>query len=57
VRLPFTQLDKVAAKGLELGVITEQEADLLRRTEAGRLRTINVDDFDPAELIANTAAQ
>ena len=56
-RLPFTQLDKVAEKGLELGVITEQEADLLRRTEAGRLRTINVDEFDPAELIANTAAQ
>ncbi|MBB67528.1 MAG: hypothetical protein CMP19_08355, partial [Rickettsiales bacterium] len=53
---PFTGLDVIAQKGLELGVITEQEAELLTRTEAGRLRTINVDDFDPKELIANTQA-
>ncbi|MEH6713044.1 MAG: acyl-CoA dehydrogenase, partial [Paraglaciecola polaris] len=55
-RYPFTQLDIIADKGIELGVITEQEAELLKRTEAGRLRTINVDDFDPKELIANTQA-
>ncbi|ABG41008.1 acyl-CoA dehydrogenase-like protein [Paraglaciecola sp. T6c] len=55
-RYPFTGLDVIAQKGLELGVITEQEAELLARTEAGRLRTINVDDFDPKELIANTQA-
>ena len=55
-RYPFTGLDFIASKGLELGVITEQEAELLKRTEAGRLRTINVDDFDPKELIANTQA-
>ncbi|QHJ10628.1 Acyl-coenzyme A dehydrogenase [Paraglaciecola mesophila] len=55
-RYPFTGLDAIAQKGLELEVITEQEAELLKRTEAGRLRTINVDDFDPKELIANTQA-
>ena len=27
----------------------------MRETEAGRLRTINVDDFDHEELIAATA--
>ncbi|WP_166423830.1 acyl-CoA dehydrogenase FadE [Paraglaciecola sp. 20A4] len=55
-RYPFTGLDFIASKGIELGVINEQEAELLKRTEAGRLRTINVDDFDPKELIANTQA-
>ena len=52
-RMPFTQLDKIADKGLELGVLTEQEAKLLRDTEQGRLRTINVDDFEPSELAHN----
>ena len=27
--------------------------DLLRRAEESRLRTINVDDFDPIDLVAN----
>jgi acyl-CoA dehydrogenase len=49
--LPFTELDKVATKGLELGVITEEQATLLRETEKGRLRTINVDDFKHSELV------
>ncbi|MFT7412808.1 MAG: acyl-CoA dehydrogenase [Paraglaciecola sp.] len=49
--LSFTELDKVADKGLEMGVITEEQAHLLRETEKGRLRTINVDDFDPSELV------
>ncbi|UAA40324.1 acyl-CoA dehydrogenase FadE [Paraneptunicella aestuarii] len=52
-KLPFTQLNLVADKGLELGVINEKEADLLRKTEEERLRVINVDDFDPAELLAD----
>ena len=51
-RLPMTQLDVLADKGLELGVISAEEADLLRRTEAGRLLAINVDDFAPEELPA-----
>lgn len=49
--LPFTQLDLVAQKGLELGVITEEQAALLKETEQGRLRTINVDDFKHSELV------
>jgi acyl-CoA dehydrogenase len=49
--LPFTELDKVADKGLELEVITEEQATLLRETEKGRLRTINVDDFKHSELV------
>ncbi|WP_158968671.1 acyl-CoA dehydrogenase FadE [Paraglaciecola sp. L3A3] len=50
-RLPFTQLDKLAELGLELAVITQEQADLLIETEKGRLRTINVDDFAPEELL------
>lgn len=52
-RLPFFRLDEVADKGLELNAISEDEAALLRRAEAGRLKAINVDDFDPAELMAD----
>ncbi|MBT1065156.1 acyl-CoA dehydrogenase FadE [Bowmanella sp. Y26] len=52
-RLPFMQLDKVAERGLALGVLTEQEAELLKRAETERLRTINVDDFDSVELMAD----
>lgn len=52
-RLPFTQLDQVAEKGFELGVLNEQEASLLKRAEQGRLDTINVDDFDNEELVAD----
>ncbi|MCH7370598.1 acyl-CoA dehydrogenase FadE [Aeromonas sp. MR16] len=50
---PFTQLDKVADEGLALGVINPAEAELLRRAEQSRLQTINVDDFDPIDLVAN----
>ena len=56
-KLPFTRLDALAEDALKEGVINEEEADLLRRTEAGRLRTINVDDFDHEELIANQAVK
>ncbi|MGL6484178.1 acyl-CoA dehydrogenase FadE [Aeromonas caviae] len=55
IKRPFTQLDKVAEAGLSLGVINQAEADLLRRAEESRLRTINVDDFDPVDLVANKA--
>jgi acyl-CoA dehydrogenase len=50
---PFTQLDMVAEKGLELEVITKEQAELLKETEKGRLRTINVDDFKHSELVQN----
>ncbi|HDX8437860.1 TPA: acyl-CoA dehydrogenase FadE [Aeromonas dhakensis] len=55
IKRPFMQLDKVAEAGLMLGVLNQTEADLLRRAEESRLRTINVDDFDPIELVANKA--
>ncbi|MEP1445781.1 MAG: acyl-CoA dehydrogenase FadE [Paraglaciecola sp.] len=51
--LPFTELDKVADKGLELQVISDEQAELLRETEKGRLRTINVDDFKNSEIVHN----
>lgn len=50
---PFMALDKVADEGLAAGILSDAQADLLRRAEQGRLRTINVDDFDPAELAAD----
>ncbi|TKB50239.1 acyl-CoA dehydrogenase [Ferrimonas sediminicola] len=52
-KLPFWKLHEVADKGLELGVLTADEAQLLRDAETGRLETINVDDFAPEELKAN----
>lgn len=55
-KLPFTQLNEVADKGLALGVLNEQEAALLVRAEKGRLDTINVDDFDNEELILGQPA-
>lgn len=51
-KLPFMFLNKVADIGLREGAISEKEAELLRIAEEGRLETINVDDFDPAELAA-----
>jgi acyl-CoA dehydrogenase len=51
-KLPFYQLDKVAERGLALDAISQQEAELLKRAEIGRLFAINVDDFDPSELPA-----
>lgn len=55
-KLPFMFLDRVAEIGLRENVISEKEADLLRVAEEGRLETINVDDFDPAELAAASRA-
>lgn len=54
-KLPFFALDKVAAMGLEMNVITEKEADMLIKAEIGRLQVINVDDFDPEDLKAGAA--
>jgi acyl-CoA dehydrogenase len=49
------QLDKVAADALEAGIISKDEADKLAAVEAKRLDVINVDDFDPADLLAGKA--
>ncbi|WP_411705396.1 acyl-CoA dehydrogenase FadE [Edaphovirga cremea] len=48
--LPFTRLDKLAQRGLEEGRITAEEAKILSKAEESRLRSINVDDFDPEAL-------
>lgn len=59
-RLPFMWLDKVAAEGKALGVLSDAEVQLLERAEIGRMKSINVDDFDPAELrpeVVSTASQ
>ncbi|RZQ52932.1 acyl-CoA dehydrogenase [Pseudoalteromonas phenolica] len=54
-KIPFMQLDKVAADALEAGIISKDEADKLAAVEAKRLDVINVDDFDPADLVAGKA--
>ncbi|WP_338725232.1 acyl-CoA dehydrogenase FadE [Shewanella baltica] len=59
-RLPFMWLDKVAAEGKALGVLSDDEVNLLERAEIGRMKSINVDDFDPAELrpeVVSTTSQ
>ena len=55
-KLPFFALDKVADLGLELEIISKDEAEQLKAAEIGRLQVINVDDFDPADLLAVKAA-
>ncbi|MBU2072253.1 MAG: acyl-CoA dehydrogenase FadE [Gammaproteobacteria bacterium] len=52
-RLPFFRLNEVADLGLELKVISEAEANILRTAEKGRLFAINVDDFEPEYLAAD----
>ena len=48
----FTQLDKLADEALAKDLISEAEAELLKRTEKGRAKIIAVDDFAPEELVA-----
>ncbi|WKY57410.1 acyl-CoA dehydrogenase FadE [Vibrio sp. SNU_ST1] len=50
----FLRLDLVAQLGLEKGILTEKEAELLESAEEHRLYTINVDDFSPEELAAKS---
>ncbi len=52
----FTQLDELADRALADDIINASEAQLLKDTEAGRLRTINVDDFTPEELVFHSKA-
>ncbi|NHV09793.1 acyl-CoA dehydrogenase [Cronobacter turicensis] len=48
--LPFTRLDELAKRALKEGRINEDEAAILIRAEESRLRSINVDDFEPDAL-------
>nr|WP_113864847.1 acyl-CoA dehydrogenase FadE [Brenneria salicis]NMN92434.1 acyl-CoA dehydrogenase [Brenneria salicis ATCC 15712 = DSM 30166]RBP67778.1 acyl-CoA dehydrogenase [Brenneria salicis ATCC 15712 = DSM 30166]RLM32259.1 acyl-CoA dehydrogenase [Brenneria salicis ATCC 15712 = DSM 30166] len=50
--LPFMRLDQLAEQALAEGNITAEEADILARAEASRLRSINVDDFAADALAA-----
>ena len=52
-RRPFTGLGLLGAEALSAEIITQEEAELLARAEVSRLRTINVDDFAPIDLVAN----
>jgi len=49
-KLSFTRLDKLAQAGLEAGHLTADEARILTRAEESRLRSINVDEFEPDQL-------
>ncbi|WP_233965478.1 acyl-CoA dehydrogenase FadE [Pectobacterium versatile] len=51
--LPFMRLDQLAEQALIEGQITAEEADILTKAEASRLRSINVDDFAFDALAAN----
>ncbi|KAB8312994.1 acyl-CoA dehydrogenase [Erwinia endophytica] len=44
-RLSFTRLDALATRGLQEKWLNEEEAAVLTRAEASRLRSINVDEF------------
>ncbi|MEQ9904316.1 acyl-CoA dehydrogenase FadE [Pectobacterium aroidearum] len=51
--LPFMRLDQLAEQALVEGQITAEEAAILTKAEASRLRSINVDDFAFDALAAN----
>ncbi|CUU23106.1 acyl-CoA dehydrogenase [Duffyella gerundensis] len=48
--LPFTRLDELAKRALKEGWITDQEAAIFQRAEVSRLRSINVEEFEPDAL-------
>ncbi|QCT20018.1 acyl-CoA dehydrogenase [Jejubacter calystegiae] len=55
--LSFTALDKLAEQALSQGWINQDEATTLRHAEACRLRTINVDEFEPEALATQPPAR
>lgn len=56
-KLPFTRLDILAQKGLDAGHLSADDARILSRAEESRLRSINVDEFEPHELAAHQPKQ
>ncbi|WP_205957311.1 acyl-CoA dehydrogenase FadE [Pantoea stewartii] len=48
--LSFTRLDALAKQAQEQGWIDQKEAEVLKRAEESRLRSINVDEFEPDAL-------
>ena len=55
-KLPFTRLDMLAQKGLDAGHLSADDARILSRAEESRLRSINVDEFEPDALAAQKPA-
>ncbi|YCH31443.1 acyl-CoA dehydrogenase FadE [Erwinia sp. D4-22] len=55
--LSFTRLDELAQRALHEEWITPQEADVLVRAEASRLRSINVDEFEADALATQPVKQ
>ncbi|MGD8206090.1 acyl-CoA dehydrogenase FadE [Pantoea sp. FN0305] len=55
--LSFTRLDELAQRALQEEWITQQEADVLVRAEASRLRSINVDEFEADALATQPVKQ
>jgi acyl-CoA dehydrogenase len=53
----FTRLDELAQRGLQEGWINQQEAEVLIRAEASRLRSINVDEFEADALATQPVKQ
>ncbi|MFS7306583.1 acyl-CoA dehydrogenase FadE [Rahnella inusitata] len=56
-KLPFTRLDILAQKGLDAGHLSADDARILSHAEESRLRSINVDEFEPHELAAHQPKQ
>ena len=56
-KFPFHHLNELADKALAAKVITESEADILRKAELSRKSIIDVDDFDPIELVSSKHAK
>lgn len=55
--LPFTRLDELARNALAKGLIDKDEAAILAKAEESRLRSINVDDFEPEALATKPVKQ
>ncbi|MDU6536642.1 acyl-CoA dehydrogenase FadE [Mixta calida] len=55
--LSFTRLDELAQRALQEGWINAQEAEVLKRAEVSRLRSINVDEFEPDALATQPVKQ
>lgn len=53
---PFHHLNDLADKALAAKVITENEANILNKAELSRKSIIDVNDFDPEELVSSKYA-
>ena len=54
--LPKEKPEQLAPKALEIGIISQDEAQLLRDAEEARNDAVQVDSFTPEEYMAATPA-